>query len=229
LRFTDKQIASWANIKIEGDLLKKGKIKESRLNTFASFPREKRTMMGKKGGTKTRDSGKLLDAAKKARQYFVDHPDEMKKLVSENGKKTFNKLNKEDVQCPKCLKIGPRNSWKRYHFDNCGIPQNPFGHMSKEEMYSARKIGLAKINKKQREEATERAYLAVELARSIYSPRDLIGIRIFAKQCSEAKMNISPYHILENFYFDTPVFEKIPIGVSGKYFKYKLIENEKSK
>lgn len=79
---------------------------------------------GIKGGRRTWDSGKGLENLEAAwlkckELYESGDPDFLAHLKA-NGTKAMTLLNTRPTECPKCGKIGPYNSWKRYHFEWCG-------------------------------------------------------------------------------------------------------------
>lgn len=94
-----------------------------------------RSSLGFAGKTHTEEHKQHMSNLLKGHAVSDDARKAASKIGNIYGKKNFA----QEAQCPKCLKIGPIGSMKRWHFENCGIKQ-PASAETRERMRAAAKL-----------------------------------------------------------------------------------------
>lgn len=126
------------------------------------------------------------------------------------GESTAYKMNKEKVTCPECGEVGPRRSMYRYHFDNCGIPQDPFGHLSEDELKAAQRKGAATRKKDLQAEAQ------VNIRRMYFEAIKFEKIQVtkFMKHISKMGIKTNVHRYIQ----DSDLYERVMSGKKTKYY-----------
>ena len=209
-QYGDKQMTYWAVRRLglkKGDayfkraVSKGGKIGGKRtwkknLKTDDSNVQRER---GRKGGKVLVKSEKFKDVLSAGAEWRRLNPGQVRELGKRGGAAARREQNRRAVTCPVCGKTGKNlGSFHRYHFKNCGIKQNPFGHLTHEQRSLNVKKGRVKQQKNEALEQTIKVYMFV-----LEKGYDVIKFNSFAREVKSAGIvNTNLFAVVNNKYLN---------------------------